>query len=256
MCSTARFLCIQRAVYCWAELSRSRHESAIPRYFPQSPVHLLLNNAGAMPDQRTTNSAGLETTWATAMGGAHALTAALAPALRAGAPSTVINMTSGGAYTAPLDLQAYNSDTRPYDSTWAYAHAKRAQLCVTQLWAQQLATDGVRVYATHPGWVNTPGLQRSMPSFAAKRQHDLRTPEQGVDTVLWLASRAQLEPPIVPSGSLVFDRAEVSPDKWGAHTAWTAAQAAALQRLNNDAWQGAMPVGATEASAGSAMHGD
>lgn len=46
----------------------------------------------------------------------------------------------------------------------------------------------------HPGWVDTPGLQMSMPEFYTRMKERLRTPEQGADTALWLSiSKAPLQ---------------------------------------------------------------
>jgi len=36
------------------------------------------------------------------------------------------------------------------------------------------------------GWVDTPAVRSAMPSFYAKMQNRLRTPEQGADTLVWL----------------------------------------------------------------------
>ena len=65
-------------------------------------LHVLVNNAGAMPPQRTMTAEGFELTFATNVLGPFLLTALLLPALRQGAPSRVINVSSGGMYTARL----------------------------------------------------------------------------------------------------------------------------------------------------------
>lgn len=39
----------------------------------------------------------------------------------------------------------------------------------------------------HPGWADTEGVRTSLPSFHKTFGSKLRTPEQGVDTVVWLA---------------------------------------------------------------------
>ena len=85
----------------------------------------------------------------------------------------------------------------------AYAQSKRAQVILTELWAKKLAGTGVTVNAMHPGWVKTPGLQSSLPGFSKIMNFSLRTPDQGADTIVWLAVAPQLE---AESGKFWFDR--------------------------------------------------
>ena len=52
-----------------------------------------------------------------------------------------------------------------YDGTTAYAHAKRAQVTLAEMWAETLRSDRVVVHTMHPGWADTPGVRRSLPTF-------------------------------------------------------------------------------------------
>jgi NAD(P)-dependent dehydrogenase (short-subunit alcohol dehydrogenase family) len=61
-------------------------------------------------------------------------------------------------------------------------------MVLTKMWADQLAGTGVTVNATHPGWVDTPGVRTSLPGFYRITRPLLRTEEQGADTVIWLAA--------------------------------------------------------------------
>ena len=40
----------------------------------------------------------------------------------------------------------------------------------------------------HPGWVDTPGLARSLPAFHRQLSRWLRSPAEGADTIVWLAA--------------------------------------------------------------------
>jgi hypothetical protein len=40
----------------------------------------------------------------------------------------------------------------------------------------------------HPGWADTPAVSHSLPKFYEKTRPWLRTPEQGADTIVWLAA--------------------------------------------------------------------
>jgi NAD(P)-dependent dehydrogenase (short-subunit alcohol dehydrogenase family) len=62
---------------------------------------------------------------------------------------------------------------------------------LTELWAEDLAASGISVHAMHPGWVDTPGLQQSLTAFHQQMRAWLRTPEEGADTITWLAAAAE-----------------------------------------------------------------
>jgi NAD(P)-dependent dehydrogenase (short-subunit alcohol dehydrogenase family) len=65
------------------------------------------------------------------------------------------------------------------------------QVVLAQLWGRRLENDGITVHAMHPGWAATPGVTDSLPRFARLMGPLLRSPEQGVDTTIWLAASAE-----------------------------------------------------------------
>ena len=166
-------------------------------------LHALVNNAGAMPAQRETTADGLELTFATNVAGPFLLTALLVPTLRRGAPSRVVNVSSGGMYTRRLDVDDLQLSRRDYDPTAFYAHTKRCQVILTELWAERLRGSGVSVHAMHPGWADTPGVQTSLPRFRKLMRPLLRDPGQAADTVVWLVTAPE---PAERSGLFWHDR--------------------------------------------------
>jgi NAD(P)-dependent dehydrogenase (short-subunit alcohol dehydrogenase family) len=90
-------------------------------------------------------------------------------------------------YTERFDLGRLEMAPESYWGTTAYARVKRAQVVLSHEWARRWGADGVASYASHPGWVDTPGLASGLPSFA-KLGPLLRTPAEGADTVVWLAA--------------------------------------------------------------------
>jgi hypothetical protein len=62
---------------------------------------------------------------------------------------------------------------------------------------------GVVVNAMHPGWADTPGVQDQLPGFHKVMRSFLRSPEQGADTIVWLASAPEAEQ---VSGKFWLDR--------------------------------------------------
>jgi hypothetical protein len=63
--------------------------------------------------------------------------------------------------------------------------------------------------AMHPGWAETPGVTASIPDFAESHKGSLRTPEQGADTIVWLAASAAGGR---HTGGFWFDRAPAETD--------------------------------------------
>jgi len=55
----------------------------------------------------------------------------------------------------------------------------------------------------HPGWADTPGVRTSLPTFHRVTRPLLRTPEQGADTIVWLAAAAE---PARTTGGFWHDR--------------------------------------------------
>jgi NAD(P)-dependent dehydrogenase (short-subunit alcohol dehydrogenase family) len=55
-------------------------------------------------------------------------------------------------------------------------------------WARRLRQTGIRLNAMHPGWTETPGLAEALPAFHRLMRPILRTPAEGIDTLVWLAT--------------------------------------------------------------------
>jgi dehydrogenase/reductase SDR family member 12 len=155
------------------------------------PVHVLVHNAGVLLPERRETAEGLELTFATNVLGPHLLTRLLRERLVASAPARVIFVSSGGMYTSRLDVGDLQSRAGTFDGRVAYSHSKRAEVVLAERWAEELAGTGVVVHAMHPGWADTPGIKSSIPTFRRVMRPLLRTPEQGADTIVWLAAAAE-----------------------------------------------------------------
>jgi NAD(P)-dependent dehydrogenase (short-subunit alcohol dehydrogenase family) len=150
-------------------------------------VHVLIHNAGALDEQRQESPDGIELTVASQVVGPALLTELLLPALRAAGQARVLWVSSGGMYSEPLCVDQLEMAAGVYDGVTAYARAKRAQVTLTDLYAERLGGDGILVHAMHPGWADTPGVARSLPVFRRVLGPLLRTPAEGADTLVWLA---------------------------------------------------------------------
>jgi NAD(P)-dependent dehydrogenase (short-subunit alcohol dehydrogenase family) len=164
-------------------------------------LDVLVDNAGAIHERRTETEDGLEATFATMVVGPFLLISELLPLLEAGRDGRVISVVSGGMYGQglPLDDLQYQGGT--FNGTLAYARAKRASTALIREWARR-HRGTTRFNAMHPGWADTPGLAESLPGFHRLMGPLLRSPEEGIDTAIWLAAdpRAGL-----PDGGLYLD---------------------------------------------------
>jgi dehydrogenase/reductase SDR family protein 12 len=151
-------------------------------------LDVLVNNAGALLSERAVSVDGIELTFATNVLGPFLLTSLLIPLLEESAPARIINVSSGGMYTQRIRVQDLQSAREEFDGPAVYARTKRAQVILTELWAERLKGTGVVVHAMHPGWADTPGLRSSLPRFHRATKLLLRTPEQAADTIVWLGA--------------------------------------------------------------------
>ncbi|CAN5643038.1 hypothetical protein BH24CHL9_BH24CHL9_05190 [soil metagenome] len=158
----------------------------------ESRLDVIVDNAGAIHRQRTLSPDGIEATFATMVMGPFVLVSGLLPLLRRTGGGRVVSVTSGGMYGQALDLEDLEGASTPYDGTRAYARAKRAQTMLVREWARRLrdTPDRPRVDAMHPGWADTPGLAESLPAFHRIMRPLLRSPAEGADTIVWLATTA------------------------------------------------------------------
>ena len=173
-----------------ADLSSLAETAAFASRFAETHERLdvLVLNAGALTHEYTVTGEGDELTFATHVLSPFLLTRSLRPLLEAAAPSRVIVVASGGMYTQPLDVAALDPGPAMYDGTKTYARCKRAQVVLAEEWTRHLLGTGIAVNAMHPGWADTPGLRTALPGFSRIVGPLLRTPEQGADTIVWLAA--------------------------------------------------------------------
>jgi NAD(P)-dependent dehydrogenase (short-subunit alcohol dehydrogenase family) len=154
-------------------------------------IHILVNNAAVLPAEKLQTAEGLETAFATDLMSPYLLTRLLIPRLRESAPARIINVSSGGMYLSGINPDQLENPEGRYDGARAYARAKRGLMILTELWAEELQDSGVVVNAMHPGWADTPGVRDSLPGFHKLTRLVLRTPEQGADTIVWLAAATE-----------------------------------------------------------------
>jgi dehydrogenase/reductase SDR family protein 12 len=166
-------------------------------------LDVIVDNAGTMVERREVTSEGFERSFATMVLGPFVLVARLLPRLVESDDARIVAVTSGGMYTQALPLDDPGFERGTYSGPRAYARAKRAQVALVREWARRLRDRDVVANAMHPGWADTPGLAASLPAFHDLLGGGLRTPAEGVDTMLWLAAAPEAR---ATTGRLFLDR--------------------------------------------------
>ena len=189
-------------------------------------LDLLVNNAGISPSRRRETRDGFEATLGVNHLGHFLLTNLLLDLLVKSAPSRVISVSSNIYKQARLDFDDVQL-RRGFSAMKAYANSKLANLLFTSELARRLAGTGVTVNAMTPGLVKTNIGQEEGRLYAfSKRLADFfggKTPEQGADTLVWLAT----SPDVATVNGQYFDRRKSVP------LTEAAADEAAAERL----WQ-------------------
>ncbi len=136
-------------------------------------LDVLINNAGVYPDSSvdmlTISRELLDSAMNTNVFGVVRVAQAFLPLLEAAEDARIINVSSGMGALDGL------TTTAP-----SYCLSKLALNGATIMLAQSLRSKGIAVNAMCPGWVRTDMGGASAP----------RSPEQGADTAIWLATEA------------------------------------------------------------------
>jgi retinol dehydrogenase 12 len=155
-------------------------------------LDVLVNNAGAVFQQRRLSADGFELTFALNHLSVFLLTTLLLDLLKRTPGARVVTTASGAHALGRLDLATVATRDRGYTAFGAYGDSKLANVLFTRELARRLQGTGVVANCIHPGWVasgfglNNPGLMSRVLTVVAPLL--ARTPEQGADTLVWLAT--------------------------------------------------------------------
>ena len=168
-------------------------------------IGVLVNNAGGVFGSRRETSNGTEMTFATNHLGPFLLTKLIADNLGGDEPSRVINTASVAHMRAKegIIFDDLNWEHRRYKMMDVYGHSKLANVLHARSINERTGPD-IQAFAVHPGVVATSfgGRGGSTIVRAATKygQRWMRTPEEGADTIVWLAT----EPAVETSDGIYF----------------------------------------------------
>lgn len=196
------------------------------RQYPQ--LQGLVNNAGVMHTPFGRTKDGYETQFGVNHLGHFLLTNLLAPALLAGAPSRVVNLSSffhevSMGRKSAIHFDDLNYERRPFDSWEAYGQSKLANLLHARELARRLQGTGVTSVSVNPGFVRTNLLTIPLPQWLQHllvipvlRLAGMIEPWEGAQTTL----HALLAPEVVQQSGAYFSQVSRYKDKASRHGGW------------------------------------
>jgi NAD(P)-dependent dehydrogenase (short-subunit alcohol dehydrogenase family) len=155
-------------------------------------IDVLVNNAGAMFQERRVTEDGLERTFALNHMSYFVLTNRLKERLTAAA--RIVNTASGAHHGQLLDFADLQSE-RNYRGLRVYGRSKLANILFTRELARRLAGTGVTANCLHPGFVATRIGDNNNLLFRvglAIAKRFALSPEKGAQTIVYLASSPEV----------------------------------------------------------------
>ena len=154
-----------------------------------APVHVLVNCAAVLVNEREVTVDGHELTWATNALSYFSLTNLLLPTMVRSGRARVVNVSCTSA--GKLSLQDLNFEQRRFNGVDAFAQSKQANRMLTWGLSKRVSAQRVSVHACHPGTVAT-GLHKNVKGLrgAALRAGTrfMKTPSEGSLTPTFLAA--------------------------------------------------------------------
>ena len=178
-------LAVQADVRRLAEEFQERHDR----------LDVLVNNAGVVQSERTETPDAIETTLAVNHLAPFLLTNLLLDLLKRSAPCRIITVASDAERWGRMDLDDLQSRGK-YRGMQVYGMTKLANIMFTFELAERLRGTGVTANCVHPGAVNTNFAMNNrgiMTLLFRAFKPFMRSPEQGADTVIYLASSPDVE---------------------------------------------------------------
>jgi NAD(P)-dependent dehydrogenase (short-subunit alcohol dehydrogenase family) len=169
-------------------------------------IDVLINNAGALFGSRHVTEDGFERTFALNHLSYFVVTQGLLERLAASAPARIVNTASDAHGPAILDFDDLQSEKAYRGGFWqslrfggpgfkVYGRSKLCNILFTRELARRLQGTGVTANCLHPGFVATRFADQSggfMSFGIGVGKHFALTPEQGAETLVYLASSPEV----------------------------------------------------------------
>lgn len=181
----------------YADLTKLAEQKRVAKEIADSEpqIDVLVNNAGAMFTTRQVTEDGLEKTFALNHMSYFIITNMLLDRLKATPHSRIVSTASDAHKGAKLNFDDLQSE-HSYSGFGVYGKSKLCNILFTRELARRLAGTGITANCLHPGFVatrfgqNNRGLMGGVIKIA---QNFALTPEQGAETIIWLADSDEVE---------------------------------------------------------------
>jgi NAD(P)-dependent dehydrogenase (short-subunit alcohol dehydrogenase family) len=164
-----------------------------------TPIDVLIHNAGVYLTKRELTGAGLEKVFVIQYLASFILNFVLMEKLKAQGKARIIMVNSEGHRFAAwgLRLDDLNWETRRYSGLKSYGSAKLAQLLSMIVLNDQLQNTGVTINAMHPGAVKTDTGQENGPVYRWFKRNfidrTLKSPDMSAEALYWLGVSEEVE---------------------------------------------------------------
>lgn len=200
-------------------------------------IDVLINNAGLFIPTQQSSADGFELTLANNHLSYFLLTNQLLPLLQNAPKARIVNVASEAGKIGKYEPDNINLQNG-FSGMQAYCNSKLFNIMFTYELANKLIETNITVNAMHPGGVNTNfgNSVTGIVGFTFKKLGFLmRTPEQGADTIIWLATSPEVEG---KTGLYFKDRKpiksnKVSYDKQACSQLWQQSTQLISQALSN-----------------------
>tara|TARA_E500000331_G_scaffold2840_1_gene2960 strand:+ start:67 stop:918 length:852 start_codon:yes stop_codon:yes gene_type:complete len=187
------FISGKRPKFFIADLASLKNikESALEFISLDIPLHVLLNNAGLINNNRKETVDGFEEVFSINHLAYFYLTHLLLDKLKEGTPSRIINVSSGAhAFVRGFNFDDVNS-LKEYKPFKVYGYSKLANILFTKKLSQVLENENIIVNCLHPGVVGT-GFGQNNGIFSKilfnLTKPFMRSSEKGAETSIYLCS--------------------------------------------------------------------
>ena len=187
------FISGKRPKFFIADLASLKNikESALEFISLDIPLHVLLNNAGIINNNRKETVDGFEEVFSINHLAYFYLTHLLLEKLKEGTPSRIINVSSGAhAFVKGFNFDDVNS-LKEYKPFKVYGYSKLANILFTKKLSQVLENENIIVNCLHPGVVGT-GFGQNNGVFSKilfnLSKPFMRSSEKGAETSIYLCS--------------------------------------------------------------------
>ena len=179
----------------YADLSLVSEQKRVAELIAASEpeIDVLINNAGAMFSHRQMTSEGLEKTFALNHMSYFTMTNVLLPKLRSG--GRIVSTASDAHKGNRLHFDDLQSE-KSYSGFGVYGKSKLCNILFTRELATRLEGTGITANCLHPGFVATRFGDQSggmMSGLIGIAKNFALTPEQGAQTIIYLASSPDVE---------------------------------------------------------------